>query len=293
MKIYITSTDNVTPVHIRITDGYYASSLAGLWSVGRYTSHKGAAQIWDQWGTMADVDMIMKAYVGSDSCTCFLGARLQADTDFYFQASSPSSYFGNGYTAVLTGYSGTGTDTGIKEGSTWLAGSSGVSTGVTYWVRFNLVGTTLRMRYWAVGDPEPTTWAYEVTSSTYASGPKCGVAVHTTASSTDLDAQATISAVGFDTSGVSAPTGGGLASISGTVTLNGAPLQGATVIAVRHDYDASKPAVVGLDYVSTTTDANGNYILTINCTGTWFHVMAFYDDGINKYTDVTKVFVEV
>jgi len=44
------------------------------------------------------------------------------------------------------------------------------STSNFYWLRFNLIGTTLRLRVWQDGTAEPTTWTATTTDSALASG---------------------------------------------------------------------------------------------------------------------------
>lgn len=71
-------------------------------------------------------------------------------------------------------------------------------------------------------------------------------------------------------------------SVSGTVTLNGNPVQGATVYVIdttNGDLEAT-----------ATTDASGNYDIDVP-GGLTVHVTVRYDDGSTKYTDETKPYV--
>lgn len=71
--------------------------------------------------------------------------------------------------------------------------------------------------------------------------------------------------------------------VSGTVTLNGSGVQGATVRVIDQNTDTQ--------IASATTDSNGDYGITVD-SGLTVHVTVEYEDGSgNQYNDESKPFV--
>lgn len=71
-------------------------------------------------------------------------------------------------------------------------------------------------------------------------------------------------------------------TVSGTVTLSGSPVQGATIEVIDQtngDLEAT-----------TTTDSNGDYSVSVE-SGITVHVCCRYDDGVDTYNSKSKPFV--
>lgn len=74
------------------------------------------------------------------------------------------------------------------------------------------------------------------------------------------------------------------ASVTGTVTVDGTALEGATITGIND--------TTGSVYGTTTTDANGDYSIDFP-VGDTAHLLMEYDDGTNQYNDKSKPFVVV
>ena len=80
---------------------------------------------------------------------------LDSQSGYAFQASLENP----GWDVLAnSAYSGLSGFTGGSVSKTW-------ATGVWYWVRFGVVGTTVRARVWDDGSPEPGTWDFTETNS--------------------------------------------------------------------------------------------------------------------------------
>lgn len=54
------------------------------------------------------------------------------------------------------------------------------------------------------------------------------------------------------------------------------------------------PGVPGVDFAQATTDANGNYTISLDCDTGPYHVFAFYEDsGGTKYTAEARPYISV
>lgn len=97
-------------------------------------------------------------------------------------------------------------------GATTVIGSNSsrsISDGVTYWLRFEKTGTTIRAKMWVDGTSEPETWDVSVTDATHSSG-----SVAFGVSNNDRDLY--FKEVGFGSGGDSAPD----APVAGSTTVN-------------------------------------------------------------------------
>ena len=180
----------------------------------------------------------------------------------------------------------------LKRGNTGL-GSYTVGQWKDAWFKLYASGTTIKGKSWQPGSSEPN-WQISVTDSGYSSG-LFGWYVHTSIpdQSSYGNGLGYLYPLGVDFGGTNPPTSGNLKTISGQVTLGGSPVQGATVIAVRQDYDFSAPGIPGVDFAKATTDENGNYTISLDCDTGPYAVFAFYESGGTKYTDQAKVYIEV
>jgi hypothetical protein len=202
-----------------------------------------------------------------------LGARIQ----------SPLALPSPGYYAMI----GPGYAVSIRVDDLYIVKDGTTRLGTYYLskydakVRFRLNGTSLWARAWGPSDPEPTSWHLQVTDDTYTSG-YIGLGRGDNSGGAGY-----IYPIGIDYGGFNAPTSGNLKTISGQVTLNGNPVQGATVIAVRDGYDFSNPGIPGIDFAKATTDDNGNYTLSLDVdSGNRWFIQAKYYSGGTWYTGV-------
>lgn len=75
------------------------------------------------------------------------------------------------YYGVLTGGNTLAIGRDNSGFSTLASASFSYSAGTAYWLRFNITGTTLKLRGWADGSAEPqNTWNVTTTDATFASG---------------------------------------------------------------------------------------------------------------------------
>jgi hypothetical protein len=74
------------------------------------------------------------------------------------------------YYGVLTGGNTLAIGMDNSGFSTLASASFSYSAGTAYWLRFQVIGTTLKLRGWADGGSEPGTWNVTKTDSTFASG---------------------------------------------------------------------------------------------------------------------------
>lgn len=61
-----------------------------------------------------------------------------------------------------------------------------LTVGSWYWIRFQAVGSTLRVKFWADGSAEPSTWTNTATDTTYSSGSYLGVSGRANTGNTSL-----------------------------------------------------------------------------------------------------------
>lgn len=136
------------------------------------------------------------------------------------QGDNQNGYLGNvnvdTSNAVLLGINAVvGGTVGPNLGADTAAGT--LTVGSWYWIRFQLVGSTLRVKLWADGTGEPSTWALSVVDTTYASGTGVGVHGRANAGNTNLpsvlwdDFSATVTAVGLPI--VVTPSGSSIVAI--------------------------------------------------------------------------------
>jgi hypothetical protein len=130
--------------------------------------------------TTHDMDVLAKVRLSAQSP---VGANYQARVVARAQTDAR-----NGYTAVIThttagaakwslnrvvSAGGTGTLT-LGSGTLLASGANGTS----WWIRLDVQGTQIRVRYWQDGTTEPTTWKSSVNDTQWTSGyPAVGVYV--------------------------------------------------------------------------------------------------------------------
>lgn len=232
---------------------------------------------WQRIGVIADVEILTRFWIsgpwkGSMFGGCFVrgsGASTAEACGYQLCQIRDSEGFYwfriykyvNGAPVVLASY-----DTGTWNYDAWN------------WMRFRVVGTSLRAKYWKDGDPEPSTWRFDITDSDYTEG-WSGIAL--SSSYSDQSPAWDIFSVG---------TNGDVAepipaeSIQGTVVLEGNPIQNAIITAVRHDTLAT---------YSTISSEQGTYGLIVP-SGT-YHVSCRYEDPStgDKYQALSYPYIEV
>jgi len=225
----------------------------------------------------------------------YAGIRL-SDTDTFYEVA------GDWYAAPVPGssYYLSCSDSSLylwkfdaEEDSITRLGSYSLSLGSRIRLRLRGSGTNLSGKAWNYTDPEPS-WLITVTDSLLTTGQVFA------GDNADYGYAAPKSIltqylywIGVADNDDTAPISGNLASISGQVTLGGAPVSGALVIAVRDGYDFSMPGVPGVDFAQATTDANGNYTISLDCDTGPYHVFAFYEEGGTKYTAEARPYISV
>jgi hypothetical protein len=118
---------------------------------------------WDTPGASADGDTLILCFANSLVASIRMRAVLRGE-------DSVSGYFGEltgfgSYDRALSKLVSTTFSNLDNDGSTGFLAASEL-----YWIRTNVVGTTVRTKIWANGDPEPGSWTFSVTDASIASG---------------------------------------------------------------------------------------------------------------------------
>ena len=124
------------------------------------------AYTWGPTGvTAADVECLVKLvylhynggnYNNDGPCFYARASGQPSDNQNYYELQSTGAIT-NATSFLRKRVAGTSTDLGL--------GSGGINKSVPVWYRFQVTGTTLRMRSWNDGTTEPTTWGHSVTDS--------------------------------------------------------------------------------------------------------------------------------
>ena len=166
-------------------------------------------------------------------------------------AIEPSRY---DYAPAQNGYNVLASDSGL-----WIArdnlslGSANIVVKPSQ-IRAEANGSTLRAKRWNGTEPG---WQITATDGTYSSG-LAGAFIWTTGTAH------LYTGIGISAGTFNADLNPTKRTISGTVTLGGNPVAGATVTAERYGLSGSERLIVGVHYVSGTTNQNGQYTLTFN-----------------------------
>jgi hypothetical protein len=136
-----------------------------------YTGFSTSAISWDDLGTPTDVDITARIRV-TDSGG-FYGPGIVA-------RASEDSNGKDGYYAVIDAGNNKLDLFKIVDNSPTLlisaaAPSPAMLLSTWYWIRFQLSGSALRVRFWRDGDPEPGSWQIDTTDSTFGSGGFAGI----------------------------------------------------------------------------------------------------------------------
>ena len=130
-------------------------------SAGIYGSRYAAS--WNDLRSPEDIEILAKARVVStySQVAFFLAARGSGGdgTENYYMAQITPSLNKIEITEFVNGAANSLSSVAFT-----------CSTGVWYWMRFQLIGTALKLRVWADGDAEPDTWQCEVADSSHTVG---------------------------------------------------------------------------------------------------------------------------
>jgi hypothetical protein len=116
------------------------------------------AASWDAPGTPADVEMLAKIKAngtGDDTWRLILRGGYNTNIVGYMAYGRHSS------SQVRIGYYNNST-TFVELGTISIT----LTGDVYYWVRFRVIGTSIKCKVWAVGDTEPSSWGLDTTDST-------------------------------------------------------------------------------------------------------------------------------
>jgi len=287
------SSDNPTNGFDATTAGSLPSGWAiatGSWSAAAFSvlpghsnsltctsKNNGEGVVYTGAGTAADIDMVWGQYIPTISGSWGSGT--------YGIVRSNSSATA-GYAVTFSAYSGStpsfnvykivsGTYTNISGGAV-TGGISGVSAGSIMLMRLRVQGTSLKFRYWLLGQAEPSTWLINITDSSVSAA---GYAALSQNTPTNGSNQANASDVAITTlSGsqsidVTSLTQGYWAGQ--TVTLSGT-YSGTTPTALEYSIDggsyvsASSPTISGGNWSFSLTLAStaGTHTISVRDTST-------------------------
>lgn len=218
---------------------------------------------------LSNGNVLCKAY---NMGILYFGARVPP----YWDVGGTYGWWTAGYTFRLTN-----NQIQVWKGDTQLGTGSSYTTGGDLYVRLSLDGSTLKVKSWAASGSEPN-WVLQVTDSTYASG-NLGVS--------GSAGTVYVYWLGVGTDGDAPPSAGSVVNITGTVTRGGTPVPGAKVIAVRYDAPGTAHLSPMSDFAMAVTDSNGNYSISIDCSGPWVICASAIISGVYYASDARLVYL--
>jgi len=155
------------------TDGstYVYMGTSSLWSVASNegtlsNSSNTAEHALKSGGSVSDLDMRVRWRVSAADGTMFAGLVCRSDgtsSNFVYVRINVGS---GANSVVRLNYTKAGT-----ANNTTLTSTETFAAATFYWLRVQIVGTTVKTKYWADGSSEPTSWNFSNTLASITTGP--------------------------------------------------------------------------------------------------------------------------